>query len=192
MSLSDLASLGSFVSGVAVLVSLVFLYAQARQLSAQLTQTQTNQRAMINDAYVTRVSDMLHWSADPANASLSTRVIQGERSFTAEEITRLHLVLRRSILTAQAAFQHYEAGLMDVASYESAVLSLKNQWLSQPVYRAIWQRQAAYTAPSTRKVIDDMLREVPLAAPINAVGLFEEALSKVVAESGSPTPAAPA
>jgi hypothetical protein len=191
MSLSDLASLGSFVSGVAVLVSLVFLYAQQRQLGAQLAQTQANQRAMINEAYVTRASDMLHWSADPENASLTVRVNAGERSFTAEEITRLHLIFRRSVIGAQAAFQHYEAGLMDVVSYESAVLSLKNLWLCQPVYRALWARQAAYTAPSTRRLIDDMMREIPLAAPIDTVALFEEALSKVVADGRPPTPAAP-
>jgi hypothetical protein len=64
--------------------------------------------------------------------------------------------------------------------------------MSQPVYRAIWARQAAITAPSTRKSIDDRLGEIPVAAPINSVGLFEQALSNVVAESGSPTPAAPA
>jgi hypothetical protein len=40
MSLSDLASLGSFVSGVAVLVSLVFLYFQLRQMNAQVLQTE--------------------------------------------------------------------------------------------------------------------------------------------------------
>ncbi len=81
-------------------------------------------------------------------------------------------------------FQHYEAGLMDLASYESAVRSMKIQWLSQPVYRAIWALQAAITAPSTRKVIDDMLGEVPLAGPRNLVALFEEELSKVLAEGG--------
>ena len=182
MSLSDLASLGSFVSGVAVLVSLLFLYGQQRQLGAQLAQTQKNQRAMINEAYVARVSEMLHWSADPVNVGLAARINAGERSFTAEEVTRLHLMFRRAVISTQAAFQHYEAGLMDLASYESAVRSLKNQWLSQPVYRAIWVRQAAITAPSTRKVIDDMLREVPLAGPRDVVGEFEEALSKVVAE----------
>jgi len=191
MSLSDLAALGSFVSGVAVLVSLVFLYVQQRQLGAQLAQTQRNQRAMINEAYATRVSDMLHWSADPANASLTTRINAGERSFTAEEITRLHLMFRRAIVSSQAALQHYEAGLLDDASYESAVRSLKVQWLSQPVYRAIWARQAAITAPSTREVIDEMLREVPLAAPFNTVTLFEEELSRVLAAGDSQTTTAP-
>jgi hypothetical protein len=42
MSLSDLASLGSFVSGAAVLVSPVFLYFQLRQLSGQVKQAEKN------------------------------------------------------------------------------------------------------------------------------------------------------
>jgi hypothetical protein len=38
MSLSDLAALGSFVSGLGVLVSLVFLYFQLRQIGVQVKQ----------------------------------------------------------------------------------------------------------------------------------------------------------
>ena len=36
MSLSDLASLGSFVSGAAVLASLVFLFFQTRQMTSRV------------------------------------------------------------------------------------------------------------------------------------------------------------
>lgn len=50
MSLSDLASLGSFVSGFAVLVSLVYLALQVRQ-------AEKNQRAVLNHGYITRVTD---------------------------------------------------------------------------------------------------------------------------------------
>jgi hypothetical protein len=36
MTLSDLAALGSFVSGLAVLVSLIFLWFQLRQMNEQI------------------------------------------------------------------------------------------------------------------------------------------------------------
>lgn len=48
MSLSDLAALGSFVGGVAVLVSLIFLYFQLRQIGAQMAQADNNQRALMS------------------------------------------------------------------------------------------------------------------------------------------------
>jgi hypothetical protein len=44
MTLSDLASIGSLVSGVAVLVSLVYL-------SSQVRQTEKNQRALMESGY---------------------------------------------------------------------------------------------------------------------------------------------
>ena len=56
MSLPDLASLGSFVSGIAVLGSLVFLYLQMRQIGAQIEQAERNQRAAIRaETHPTRV-----------------------------------------------------------------------------------------------------------------------------------------
>ena len=55
MSLSDLASIGSFVSGVAALVSLVYHAIQVRQ-------AEKNQRAVLNHGYMTRVADYLRGS----------------------------------------------------------------------------------------------------------------------------------
>ena len=129
MSLSDLASLGSFVSGVAVLVSLVFLYVQLRQLAKQVAQAETNQRTMINESYVSRVSESLRWQANPENSSLTIRVMQGDQSFTAEELARLVLSFRATVINSQAVSQHYEVGLIDRASFDSAILSFKHSWL---------------------------------------------------------------
>ena len=58
MSLSDLASLGSFVSGVGVLISLIFLYFQVRQVNAQVGQAEKNQQAAIRQERSAKVSDM--------------------------------------------------------------------------------------------------------------------------------------
>jgi hypothetical protein len=55
MSLSDLASLGSFVSGFAVLISLIFLYFQLRQVNRQVRQAEINQRSLVGQ---TRTAQM--------------------------------------------------------------------------------------------------------------------------------------
>ena len=47
MTLSDLAAIGSLVSGLAVLVSLVYV-------SIQIRQTERNQRALINQGAMAR------------------------------------------------------------------------------------------------------------------------------------------
>src|SRR5215469_4320936 len=58
MSLSDLASLGSFVSGVAVLASLVLLFFQMRQMTEQVRQAEKNQQAAVQQARSHKVVDM--------------------------------------------------------------------------------------------------------------------------------------
>jgi hypothetical protein len=94
--LSDLASIGSLVSGLAVLISLVYLTIQVRQ-------AQKNQRAVLNQSYITRVADYLRWHAESPINELRTRVIVGDTSFTAEELLRLQLALRVTLLSAQDA-----------------------------------------------------------------------------------------
>jgi hypothetical protein len=185
MSLSDLASIGSFVSGVAVLTSLVFLYVQLRHLRAQVAQTERNQRAMINDSFVSRVNETLRWSSDPTNNSLFTRVFQGEQCFTADEIVRLTNNFRAVILNALAVTQHYEAGLIDFSSYDTTMLILRRV-LGRPVYRAIWETQTATASPQLRKLVEDLLPEIPLQGPIDIVGRFNADLSKVLGASGPP------
>src|SRR5450432_96104 len=58
MSLSDLASLGSFVSGFAVLTSLVYLTLQVRQ-------TERNQKSSIRHSRVSRIVELHVALADP-------------------------------------------------------------------------------------------------------------------------------
>jgi hypothetical protein len=47
MSPSALAEIGSFISGVAILSSLIFLYFQLRQINHQVKQAEKNQRSAI-------------------------------------------------------------------------------------------------------------------------------------------------
>ena len=58
MSLSDLASVGSFVSGIAVLVSLIYLALQVRQ-------AEKNQRALIHQGRVAQSTERFLRFADP-------------------------------------------------------------------------------------------------------------------------------
>jgi hypothetical protein len=61
MSLSDLASLGSFVSGFAVLLSLIYLALQVRQ-------TKRNQQIAIRHSRASRIVELQLALADPAVA----------------------------------------------------------------------------------------------------------------------------
>jgi hypothetical protein len=191
MSLSDLASIGSFVSGAAVLASLVFLYIQLRQLRAQLAQAEVNQRAMINEAYTTRLGDYLRWMAEPSNSRLLARVAEGERSFSSEEVVGLSMMLRWNVVHLQAVTLQFEAGLIDAAATEGATMAISSSFLPFAAFRAIWAMQANTFARPIRKAVEDLMREIPLAPPMNVAGGFADNLAKVLAAAGA-TPAGPA
>jgi hypothetical protein len=79
MSLSDLASIGSFVSAVAVVVTLAFLTLQMRQ-------TNRNQRALMQQGRSARVADSVLKTAEPAMSERHTRGAAGDRSMTEAEV----------------------------------------------------------------------------------------------------------
>jgi hypothetical protein len=171
MTLSDLASLGSFVSGVAVLISLVYLALQVRQ-------AEKNQRAVINDGYASRLTDLLRWTAEPANSALMARVTAGETSFTAEEVNRLGAIFRMVLINTQATFQQYESGLLDKRSYETSMIVLKDGYLGRPVYRALWPRWAQLSSPDFRSAVEALLRDAPLRPPVDTFAAFQRHLAR--------------
>jgi hypothetical protein len=177
MSLSDLASLGSFASGVAVLVSLVFLYFQLRQVNEQVKQGEKNQRAVLNQGYITRVTEYLRWYAESPINELRARVIAGDTSFTAEELLRLQMAFRVTLLSAQDAYIQHKAGLVDSMTLDNSMRSVRTTWLGQSVYRALWLQQAPTIAPEFAGVIEKMLQETPVAKPIDVVSKFQADLA---------------
>jgi hypothetical protein len=173
MSLSDLASLGSFVSGVAILISLIYV-------ALQLRQSAKHQRSLTNQGYVARITENLRWLAQPANAELRTRINAGETAFTAEELYRLQLLFRTVVLNGQDLYLQHQSGLLDTITFDTFMLGFKEQILSQPVFRAIWMGTARTVAPEFRVVVTTMLAEIPLAKPADAVAQFNANLAKVV------------
>src|SRR5450631_3111058 len=111
MSLSDLAAIGSFISGLAVLVSLIFLYFQLRQVNAQVAQTERNQRALMNQGIINRISENIRWQTEPHMTDVLTRVGAGETEFSAREIYELQLRLRSQLVSAQDNYVQHQAGL---------------------------------------------------------------------------------
>ena len=173
MSLSDLAALGSFVSGVAILVSLIYVALQLRQAAK-------HQRALMNQGYLARATDNMRWLAEPANAELRARLVAGETAFTAVELYRLQTMFRSFVLNTLDAYLQHQSGLLDTMIFDNSTLGFRGNVLSQPVFRAIWMDTAQIIAPEFRAMVETMLAEVPLAKPVDAVAQFKANLAKVV------------
>ena len=172
MSLSDLASLGSFVSGMAVLMSLVYLWLQNRQL-------EKNQRALINQGVVNRSSDTFKWLAEPHMSELISKMIGGETQFTGKELTQIRMRLRNTMVSVRDTYVQHKSGLVDEITFESALGSVKSL-LAQPVIRALWDLDRATYAPEWIAYIDRLIDETALARPVDFVVQFKAKLAEVM------------
>jgi len=177
MTLSDIASIGEFVSGIAVLISLIYLTVQVRQ-------AKQNQRAALNQGYITRAGANTQWFGDPARTALVSRVSSGETDFTSEEMLQLTSMTRTVLLGAQDAYGQYKAGLIDRMSYDNSIL-IVNMWMTQPVHRAIWIGMRQTIAPEFRTEIDKVIAEQPVSAPRDMAAEFQNNLAQVMAQAGS-------
>ncbi len=180
MSLSDLASLGSFVSGIAVLASLIFLYFQMRQIGEQVLQTEKNQRALLNEGALNRSVENTRWLAQAEFSSLMTKVSAGETEFSAQELFQLSLILRAALLALQNAFVQRKAGLLDQISLDNN-LNIVRSFMASPVYRVLWQQNRRTYAPELVGMIENLLSETQMAKPVDVVARFNADLSRVMA-----------
>jgi hypothetical protein len=178
MSLSDLASLGSFASGAAVLISLIFLYFQLRQLNAQVLQAERNQRSLLNQGVATRTIDSLWRGSEPIISELNARIIAGDTKFSATELGQLRIYLRMRLTTLQDGYVQLRSGLIDQLTFDNVVAGTK-PLLSQRVFRAIWLNHRLSFGPEWQAYVDELIAEIPLAAPIDAVAQFEARLADV-------------
>jgi hypothetical protein len=171
MTLSDLASIGSLVSGLAVLVSLVYL-------SLQVRQTDKNQRALMNQGVVTRNTDIVMFQSQPHVVALTSRVTAGETDFTAAELNLLQLRVRTTLLTGQDTYVQHQAGLVDEITLDNSNAVIRYV-MSQPVYRALWRLSRGAYAPDWVKVVDGLIEDVPLAKVQDSVAAFRAELARV-------------
>src|SRR5512135_2576923 len=102
MSLSDLASLGSFVSGVAVLASLVFLFFQVRQMTEQVRQSERNQQALIAQGARTRGVEIALARMDPSAADAIAKGMAGADDITSTQYQQFVSSPRFSFKSQQA------------------------------------------------------------------------------------------
>jgi len=130
MSLSDLASLGSFVSGFAVLISLIYLALQVRQ-------TERNQQISIRHSRVSRTVELHLALADPALADAWLHGSGSPQEITQTELSQFINLCRALCFHFEDSFYQREEGLLNDAAFETVVAGVR--FLSRsPGFRAAW------------------------------------------------------
>ncbi|MEZ5559766.1 MAG: hypothetical protein R3E86_14640 [Pseudomonadales bacterium] len=177
MSLSDLANLGEFVSSIAVLGSLVFLFFQMRQMTVQMRQSEMNQRSLINQNVMTRDHEINLMFAQRANVHSKAQL--PEADLTVEEIMELILMLRAALGQMQDVHVQRQAGLIEQDTYDYIEAGVR-AILAIPTYRAAWQWIRPSVSPKTALLVEGFIATTPLANPQTAARIPELLKSGVV------------
>jgi hypothetical protein len=168
MSLSDLASLGSFVSGFAVLVSLIYLALQVRQ-------AERNQQALIHQGRAARVSELILRVSDPTLAAVYSRVSRGE-DVTGVELAQFRAYCMAAITGWEDTFFQHEQRLLDDKSFASLVRTMKIALASSGM-RVVWKSERNRYEDSFRAFVDEMVRESKPRRPRDDLAEWKSAIA---------------
>ncbi len=156
MTLSELASIGSFVSGIAVLVSLVFL-------SLQIRQANKNQRAIIQQGRATRIADFLLHVVEPSLLPAWSAGLSGDREIGPERYFQFMYIARARFISFEDSFLQRRSGLMEDGVFLGHMNSFR-QVFNAPGLRAAWKLTRTSYDPDFAHLVDGIAPE-PLRDP---------------------------
>lgn len=183
MSLSDLAALGSFVSGIAVVATLGFLVVQMRQANR-------NQRSLMQQARSDRTMAALREFASPHFSAIVEKLSE-RKALTAAEANMLQRTISGYFLSVEDSFLQYEAGTLDATSWLADRATI-TELLRDPTIRATWRLVRRFFSGRYQALIDDIVQQNPAIPLRNGTLAWNEAFAEEVAraEAGA-APASP-
>lgn len=165
MSLSDLASIGSFVSGIAVVVSLIYL-------SLQVRHADRNQQASIRQARSTRIVNLFLEAANPSVADAVAKGIAGAENISNTQFEQFKYYCVAHISHAEDSFYQHQDGLLNDAAFETFVSALKF-WFRSSGVRAVWKGTRNAFAGEFVEFMDKVCAEMRIAPPIDALAQWK-------------------
>ena len=153
MSLSDLAALGSFVSGIAVVFSFIFLALQVRQANR-------NQRSLIQQARTGRNVESLQKMAEQPISELLAQAEADPGSLSPAKIWSLYGYGAAIFWSYEDTYMQFRAGTLNAGSWESDLATLQ-RILAFPWLRVIWRMARDGMDRSYRDYVDSLMRGIP-------------------------------
>ena len=147
MSLSDLASLGSFVSGVAILVSLIFLTVQMRQNTEAV-------RAATSHAHQNALFDIAGLIAEHDDTAEVFRIgFTGLEPLSDNQRTRFLVVMTSIVRYWQDSWLERERGHLDTGLWYTVEVMVRDI-VKQPGFPEFWSMRSHWFTPEFRAWID--------------------------------------
>lgn len=154
MTLAELASIGNFVSGCAVLVSLVFLTLQIRQ-------TNKNQRAIIQQGRAARIADFLLHVAEPSLLPAWSAGLRGDREIDPDRYFQFMYIARARFVSFEDSFLQSQSGLMENGVFLGHTNAFRAVFNAAGL-RAAWKLTRTSYDPDFAKFVDRLASESPL------------------------------
>lgn len=152
MSLSDLAAIGSFVSGIAVVITLAFLLIQTRQ-------TNRNQRSLMQQGHLTMLVDASMRWAEPAMQDVIVRAEACDETMGPSQIGSFLIMLQAVMRNLEDGYLQFTAGTLDTASLASDIEMVRVHFAA-PAYRAAWRVLRTRFGADFRAYIDNLITEI--------------------------------
>lgn len=172
MSLSDLASLGSFVSGIAVLVSLVYLALQVRQ-------AERNQRAIVHQGRVEQSVDRLLRLMEPELLKPFMKGLYG-RDASSEELEFQQFVFAMAAIAREAQDLYFQndLGLLDETSLQNQLVPLYAA-LRSPGGKVFWKLMRDSADPRLKERVDALDARLSVQPPTQMFSAYRAELAKL-------------
>ena len=173
MTLTELASVGSFISGIAVVVTLALLLLQMRQ-------TNRNQKALIQQGRSTKVIAGGLRQSELEMSEICIRATQADTAMTAAEINAFVSFGSAMFWTFEDSFLQHQAGLLDTPGWEADVATLR-AFLTSPAYRAAWKMSRHMQKGAYRDFIDALIRDVKVIQPYDLPAVWNALIAEELA-----------
>ena len=178
MSLSDLAALGSFLSGIAIVITLAFLLVQTRQ-------TIRNQRSLMQQGHLTMlVEASLRW-AEPDMQDLIVRAEACDTTMEPSQIGSYLIMLQAVMRNFEDGYLQFKAGTLDAASLASDVEMVRVHFAA-PAYRAAWRVLRNRFGADFREYMDAFLREIKVEKSFDPMLQWRSFVAEELAAVTSP------
>lgn len=152
MSLSDLAAVGSLISGIAVFLSFIFL-------ALQLRQANRNQRSLMQQARTGRNVEILLKMADPATSETLAQANTNCAAMSDARIWSFYGFGAAVFWSYEDCFMQFRAKTLDANSWASDVATLE-RLVAYPPYRAVWKMARDGMGGDYRDYVDSLMDKV--------------------------------
>src|SRR5262249_46688971 len=152
----------TFISAIAVVVSLIYLALQVRH-------AEKTQRAQMHQARTERIINAALASMQPDISETVSKMMTPDAELTARESLQAYYYIRIQVAVVEDALWQYQAGFLDKDSCDTAVLNLQRVMLF-PACRAAWLMQRSQLSPAVRDRIDKLVAASMTAEPWDWAG----------------------